>query len=118
MRPSLLQDYKSELLALAEEAAQAELRWHLALMIPRLRLPKREIARAAEAFRGYLNDRSSIVKTCALQALVELAHGDPTKDAEITSLLEHAARDGTPAMRARSRKLLAQLNRTRAQIRL
>src|ERR1700729_3699067 len=41
-RPELLAPFKSELLALADETEQAELRWHLAQMIPRLRLLPKE----------------------------------------------------------------------------
>ncbi len=35
-RPELLRPFKAELLGLACEATQQEVRWHLALMIPRL----------------------------------------------------------------------------------
>jgi hypothetical protein len=37
-KPRLLDRHKAELLGLLAEAEQIELRWHLALMIPRLRL--------------------------------------------------------------------------------
>ncbi|HXX01050.1 MAG TPA: hypothetical protein VEJ00_07545, partial [Candidatus Acidoferrales bacterium] len=71
-KPALLAAFKAELLGLADETTQAELRWHLALMLPRLRLTSRERARATLRLQDYLNDRSSIVKTCALQGLAEL----------------------------------------------
>jgi hypothetical protein len=38
---SLLQSHKQELLRLLGEATQQELRWHLAVMIPRLPMPQR-----------------------------------------------------------------------------
>src|SRR5882672_5139676 len=37
-KPRLLDRYKAELLGLLAEAEQIELRWHLAQMVPRLRL--------------------------------------------------------------------------------
>jgi len=45
----LLQPYKKELLGLMVETQQQELRWHLAAMIPRLRLNARERQLAASS---------------------------------------------------------------------
>jgi hypothetical protein len=108
-KPNLLSPFKAELLGLLLEAEQRELRWHLALMIPRLTLTKKERHRAAEGLRRYLEDRSSIVKTFALQGLTELAAVDRSLLPEVREILEAAERAGTPAMRARARKLLKTL---------
>jgi hypothetical protein len=105
-KPRLLDRYKAELLGLLGEAEQIELRWHLAAMIPRLRLTQRERHRAAEAMLQYLEDRSSIVKTFALQALSDLAQTDPILRPQVKQLLEESLQSGTPAMKARARKLL------------
>lgn len=114
--PEFLLLYKKELLGLMTETQQQELRWHLAVMVPRLVLNARERQAAISALHGYLNNRSSIVKTFALQGLADLAQADPAKtEASIRSavieLLREATRNGTPAMKARSRKLLIQLER-------
>jgi hypothetical protein len=101
--PELLRPYKKELLALMGETRQQELRWHLAAMIPRLPLNARERQHAVSVMHGYLEDRSSIVKTSALEALADLASSDAIE------LLREASRNGTPAMKARSRKLLLRL---------
>lgn len=110
-RPELLKPFKAELLGLADETTQVELRWHLALIIPRMRLTPGERNRAVARLREFLSDRSSIVKTFAIQALVELSEGDPELRAEIMDLLEQFRSTGTPAMKARCRKLLKQLGR-------
>ena len=47
------------------------------------------------------------MKTCALQGLADLAATDTALREELTRLLRHHAKAGTPAMRARCRKLLA-----------
>ncbi|HMD32229.1 MAG TPA: hypothetical protein VKG84_09995 [Candidatus Acidoferrales bacterium] len=109
--PAQLQRYKKELLGLMAEADQQELRWHLAVMVPRLSLKPAERRRAAELLSGYLEDRSSIVRTFALQGLADLAQQEPSMRATVTDLLRESVRSGTPAMRARSRKLLLQLER-------
>jgi hypothetical protein len=102
----LLHPFKAELLGLAGETSQQELRWHLALMIPRLPLTRAERKHAVALLKEFLNDRSSIVKTCALQGLAELAQGNPKLRSEAVGVMELASRTGTPAMKARARKLL------------
>jgi hypothetical protein len=105
-RAELLCPFKAELLGLAAETNQQELRWHLALMIPRLPLTRAERKGAIARLKEFLSDGSSIVKTCALQGLAELAQGNPELRSEVAGLVERASRTGTPAMKARARKLL------------
>jgi hypothetical protein len=108
-KPRLLDRHRPELLGLLVEAEQIELRWHLAAMIPRLRLTPAEHQRAVAALHHYLNDRSSIVKTFALQGLADLAQDDAALRGSVKQLLEDAVQSGTPAMRARARKLLKKI---------
>jgi hypothetical protein len=109
--PELLHPYNKELLGLMTESRQQELRWHLAVMIPRLKLSAKERRVAISSLNNYLDDRSSIVKTFALQGLADLAHGDPGIRPEVIETLREASKKGTPAMKARSRKLLLRLER-------
>ena len=67
-----LQNHKKELLGLLAETQQQEVRWHLAAMVTRLALNARERLRVMASLKGYLEDRSSIVRTFALQGLVDL----------------------------------------------
>lgn len=108
-RPELLQPHKREFLGLLAEAEQIELRWHVALMVPRLALSAPERRRASAALQRYLNDRSSIVRTFALQGLAGLARQDANLIESVKSTLEESLRTGTPAMKARARKLLNEL---------
>ena len=105
----LLQPYKKELLALMTETEEQELRWHLAVMVPRLLLNSKERKLATSSLNSYLEDRSSIVKTCALQGLADLAQDEPSIRPRVLEILRVAIRNGTPAMKARSRKLLIRL---------
>ncbi|HYA23068.1 MAG TPA: hypothetical protein VEF05_02855 [Terriglobales bacterium] len=106
-QPDLLKPCKTELLRLLEEAQEQELRWHLAQMVPRLPLTSKERSRAATILRSYLQDASSIVKTCAMQAIADIAGDDESLHHETRALLQNAMRNGTAAMKARARKLLA-----------
>lgn len=114
-RPELLRPYKRKLLAIAGRTDQQELRWHAALMIPRLQLSRKERAVVVDIFFDYLRDRSSIVKTFAMQGLADLASKDSSLRTKILPLLEELTEIGTPAMRARGRKILRHLNRRRAK---
>jgi hypothetical protein len=109
--PKLLQPHKKELLGLMAEAQEQELRWHLAVMVPRLKLSARERQGAIASLNSYLEDRSSIVKTFALQGLADLAEQEPSLRFQVVEILRNATRSGTPAMKARSRKLLVHLER-------
>lgn len=108
--PRFLSRYKSQLLGLLAETEQIEVRWHLAQMVPRLKLTARERERAASAVRRYLDDRSSIVRTWTLNALAQLSKSDEALRAETKQLLEQALRSGTAAMKARARHLLKQFS--------
>ena len=109
--PELLTPFKKELLGLMTEATEQELRWHLAAMVPRLPLNAAERQLAISSLNGYLEDRSSIVKTFALQGLADLAQNDSSIRPKVVETLREATRNGTPAMKARSRKLLLRLER-------
>jgi hypothetical protein len=101
--------HKKELLGLLAEATDKELRWHLAVIVPRLSLTIRERQRASTLLQEYLKDRSSIVKTFALQGLADLSENDPSLKANARELLRASGRTGTSAMKARRRKLLLHL---------
>jgi hypothetical protein len=109
--PDLLWPYKKELLGLMAEAKESELRWHLAVMVPRLRLNSKQRQLATSLLTSYLEDHSSIVKTFALQGLTDLTLDDPSIRPGVIEILRQATRSGTPAMKARSRKLLHHLER-------
>ncbi len=108
-RPDLLMPYQGELLGLMEVEGQQEVRWHLALMVPRLALSGAERRRVYVALKGYLGDKSSIVRTLAMQGLADLAKQDAEMRDEVVEVLRVATRTGTAAMRARGRKLLGEL---------
>jgi hypothetical protein len=106
-----LRPYKKELLGLMAEAKEQEMRWHLAAIVPRLPLNPAERQLAISVLHNYLQDRSSIVKTFALQGLADFAHDDPFIRPSVIEILREATRSGTPAMKARGRKLLLKFER-------
>ena len=108
-RPKLAQAWKESLIGLMAEAELNKLRWNLALLVPRLELSVSEARRVAAALRSYLDDRGSIVKTAAMHGLTGLTRHDPELMPEVLDMLRILSRSGTPAMRARGRILLKQI---------
>jgi len=90
---------------------QPEVRWHVALMLARVPLSKSEQAAVINVLTGYMNNRSSIVKTFAMQALFDLAERYETLRPIALVHIKELVAIGTPAMKARGGKLLATLNR-------
>lgn len=107
-RPELLRRYKRAVLELAARAEDKEFRWHMALILPRLGLNPSERAAAVEILYRYLNDNSSIVKTWSMQGLVDFAREDRKLLRRVRPLVQELTQTGTPAMRARGRKILKQ----------
>jgi hypothetical protein len=106
--PLWLRPHKRSLIALAGRTVEQEIRWHLAQMLPRLDLDRQERRRVALLMRRYLTDKSRIVQTFAMQALAELAATDASLRRRVRPLIETLGRTGSPAVRARARKLMHQ----------
>ncbi len=104
-------EFKEPLIGLLAESTLPKVRWNLALTLPRLKLTVPECRRMAATLEGWLEDRSSIVKTTALHGLADLTRQDGSLLERVEDLLRMAGRSGTPAMRARSRILLKALEK-------
>ncbi|MBI5302426.1 MAG: hypothetical protein HY868_09830 [Chloroflexi bacterium] len=113
-RPDLLRPHKRTLLTRVALIEQQEVRWHVAQLISRLILTPRERRAAIEILDTYFGDKSSIVKTFAMQALADLVTQDEKLRAPVIARLTELVRTGTPAMKSRGRKLLAILRSERS----
>jgi hypothetical protein len=108
-RPEILARCKTALLDRMLDADENKLRWNLALMIFRTPLSRGESERAAAILRLWLDDESSIVRTCAMHGLAGLTRWSPSMLPEVLDMLRVLSRSGTPAMRARGRILLKRM---------
>ena len=108
-RPELLLPFKKTILNRLSKLEQQEVRWHVAPMLARLPLTEAEEVTVVNVLLGYTNDRSSIVKTLSMQALADIALRSHRLLPEIKQHIEELSIIGTPAMKARSKKLLKSL---------
>ncbi|MBV9406903.1 MAG: hypothetical protein JO211_16260 [Acidobacteriaceae bacterium] len=107
--PDWLQPWKRVVLERLSTYEDKEFRWHVAQLLPRLKLTRAEKYRVTEILTGYLTDKSSIVRTFSMQALADIATDDPPLRDQVRPIIERLTRTGTPAMKSRGRKLLKQL---------
>ena len=113
--PEWLVPFKGRLLGNIATSHQAELRWHVAQMLPRLALGRREERKAIQILMHYLRDDSRIVKVSSMQALADLAQHNPMLKPCVVPLLKKLTRTGSAAMRSRGRRLLSTFEEESAQ---
>ena len=109
--PKYLRPFKNKLIKKVARIEQQEVRWHVAQMFSRLKLTEKESQEIIELLDDYLEDKSGIVRTFAMQALADFAIDDPRLRPSILKKIEKLTKTGTPAMKSRGRKLLATLKR-------
>jgi hypothetical protein len=107
-RLDLLRPFRTALFR-AAGSGEAEVRWHVAQMLPRLSLTRQGRARVAAVLRRYLDDDSRIVRACAVEGLAQLALAGPELHAEVLQLIRSLLQAGSPAVRARARRMLTAL---------
>lgn len=105
--PDLLVPYKNTLLALLEGQNQWELIEQLSKIVPFLACTVEENAALTARLVSIVESgKSSIARTCALQALVDMAALDGIHRQMADKALAYALAHGTKAMQARARKLM------------
>jgi hypothetical protein len=111
MHPRCLQPHNELLINRVAAVNQQEVRWHVAQILPRLSLNRRERETVVEILFGYLQDKSKIVKTFSLQALADLAKDDSSLRPRVVAVIEEMVQGGSPSVVNRGKKLLAKLGR-------
>ena len=107
--PILLAPHKKKILTIIARINQQEVRWHAAQMMLRIEWNSKERSALIALLEEYLRDRSSIVRTSAMQALANLALQDKRLRGGIVKKLKVLTATGTPAMKARGKRLLKEL---------
>jgi hypothetical protein len=110
-RPQYLQKHENELFQMCMVAKEKELKWHLALLLPRLSLLPHERAGAWKILTAWVKNKnaSRIERVNALQALFELSRNDQALAAELTMLLLALSAENLPSLNARIKILQKQL---------
>jgi len=112
IHPEWLKPHKKLFLRTISRIDQQEVRWHVAQILPRFELTGPERRTVVGLMKSFLTDESSIVKTFAMQALADIAIQDDRYLPEVTKIIDKLIKNGSPAMKARGKKLLVKLNKT------
>jgi HEAT repeat protein len=107
--PELLPSYR-ELMKKLAVSPEMEIRWHIAQMMPRLKLAEEDRAEAVGLLFAYLDDESAIVRVSALSSLAEFSKDDDELRERFVPVVEDLVESGSPAVRARCRTLLKKLS--------
>lgn len=101
--PEYVEPFKKELLTDISKVDQQEIKWHVALIVPRLNLSSSECKQAENIFLKWLkSDKSNIVRVCSLQALFDLSTGDKKRRVLVRKKLEELLQTGSPSLRSRN----------------
>ena len=106
-RPDLLIPFTKKILRSALECEDLRTRWNLTRVVGRLPLRGRDRALGIELMFEALRSESGFLRTFAMQGLVDFSAEDASLRARVRPIVEQFAENGTAAMRARARKLLA-----------
>ena len=104
---SYLTKYKKALLELCRMIKTKELKWHLALLIPRLNLSEKENESAWQILARWAldKDESKIVRVNSIQALYEIASKEKAFTNSFELLLQELKPQNIPSINARIKKL-------------
>ena len=106
-KPQYLSKHKKNILELCEVVIDKELKWHLALLLPRLQLNNKEPGKAWDTLTSWAKDKtnSRIVRVNSIQGLFELLNQqiDLTKDFKLTLL--KVEKENIPSINARIRSI-------------
>lgn len=109
--PEYLTKYRTDILELCNSAENKELKWHLALLLPRLQPTGKEFTKAWNLLASWVRDQSNskIVRVNSLQALFELMKQQKELTAEFTSTLQELEKEDIPSINARIKNLRRQI---------
>jgi hypothetical protein len=106
--PGMLKKYADLLIDLAFETQLEEwqARGHTLLAAAYNTSSRAQRLRLAPLARAMMEDERNAIRAIALEAFSRLAAAEPALREEAVVVLEQARREGTPAMRARARRML------------
>jgi exonuclease VII large subunit len=102
-----LTSHKNEIIKLCELVNNKELKWHLALVIPRLHLNTKEITKIWDTLTKWAKDKknSRSVRVNSIQALFEIMKQKKEFVKEFDETLSELEEENIPSLNARIKKL-------------
>lgn len=107
-KPLYIQSHKKEMFALIKANQHKEIKWHLALILPRIKLNKKEIGLVWQYLTAWSLDtfNSKIVRVNSVQGLFDLLKQEPLLKQDFLLTMQELEREQVPSINARIRILL------------
>lgn len=110
--PEYLLPFKKRLIHEASLIDQQEVRWHVALLFSYLKLEDDEVKLVMDHLSSWLDTaKSQIVKVNSLQAMADIAEKHESYREFVMKKLQEVVETGSPAVKSRGKKLIAELNK-------
>lgn len=105
--PKYLSGHKKKVLGLLDSAIHIELKWHVGLLVSRLRLNGEEFNSAWTTLRRWAKDRtnSRLVRVGAVQGLYEMAKQEPPRMKDFNAIARAVEKENIPSINARIRNI-------------
>jgi hypothetical protein len=98
--------WRKKLLQAALGAVDKRVQWNLTIVVGKLPLKGADKGLAVELMYERLKDKSGLNRTMAMQGLVDLSEGNAGMRRRAMVVVREFLENGTPAMKARARKVL------------
>jgi hypothetical protein len=108
--PELLSGFENAIINELSQIEHQEVCWHVALLLPRLFYTTEQEKEIFEILKRYLTHNSKIVIVNAMEALTMLALKNNSMKQDVKCIIESKIVSGSPAIKARGRKLLKRLD--------
>jgi hypothetical protein len=105
--PSYLKKHKNKILELCMIATDKELKWHLAQLLPRIKLNKSELSLVWNTISEWAANKaeSKIVRVNSIQSMFELSEGNDSLRKKLENTISEIKKENVPSLNARIKKL-------------
>lgn len=105
--PDYLTKHKSNLLNLIESAKEKEFKWHLALLVTRVKLTSEEMGIVSCILIKWTKDKneSKIVRVNSLQSLYELSRQNINLERKFVKIIKEIDKENIHSLKARIKRL-------------
>jgi hypothetical protein len=114
--PEYLKPHRAQLLNILKSADHKELKWHIAQLIPRMDLSKKELHDVSHILVHWAGNKneSRLVRVNSLQGLYDLSLNRPELKENFMATMKLMEREAIPSIQARVRKIKRMILRTHA----
>jgi hypothetical protein len=113
INPQYLTNHTNEIIELCEMAKNKELKWHLALLMPRLNLKNMAFENAWDTLTVWAQDKnnSRIVRVNSIQGLYEMTMPQSNTEKDFWQIVDEIEKENIPSINARINNIRKQKTR-------